>query len=199
MMAGDWSAAREANALALENARRLVATDGAVLEWRTDCLLPARWMEIAVAVAAGRREAAQGLIARFRKDFTWNGGTKSADERFAWIMIDMLDGMELRAAGNEPAARARLQQAAQYLPAEPRLMDARLMGAAKYLQRTTRETGLPASAPADAGRNAYCNFASEITSDHKKERDYYSIFPIDKSSFVIIQNCKNGDGRQERS
>jgi len=155
MMAGDWSAAREANALALENAQRLVATDGSVLEWRTDCLLPARWMEIAVAVAAGRREAAQGLIARFRKDFTWNGGTKSADERFAWIMIDMLDGMELRAAGNEPAARARLQQAAQYLPAEPRLMDARLMGAAKYLQRTTRETGLPASAPADAGRVRY--------------------------------------------
>jgi hypothetical protein len=155
MMTGDWAGAGQANSLALANAQRLVAVDHTVPEWRTDCLLPARWMEIAISVADGHRTAARGLIARFRQDFSWNDATKSADERFAWVMVETLDGIGRRAAGDEAGARANFQRAAFYLPKNGGLMDARLFGAARYLQRTTRVTGLPASAPAMAGRVQY--------------------------------------------
>jgi hypothetical protein len=155
MMSGDWEGARQANALALGNARKLVAIDGKVPEWRTDCLLPARWMEIAISVAGGDRASARAQIGKFRQDFTWNERTKSADERFAWIIVDTLDGIDHRAGGKEAAAGASFQRAALYLPRDVNLMDARLLGAASYLQRASSITGLPASAPAAAGRVKY--------------------------------------------
>jgi len=155
MMTGDWVGARHANLLALANAQKLVAVDRTVPEWRTDCLLPARWMEIAISVADGQRIVARELIERFRRDFHWDDTTKSADERFAWVMVDTLDGIARRASGDQAGARASFQRAALYLPRSDRLMDARLLGAARYLQRTTRVTGLPASAPAMAGRVQY--------------------------------------------
>lgn len=70
-------------------------------------------------------------------------------------MVETLDGIGRRAAGDEAGARANFQRAAFYLPKNGGLMDARLFGAARYLQRTTRVTGLPASAPAMAGRVQY--------------------------------------------
>ena len=155
MMAGEWPGARDVNALALDGARKLVAVDKTVPEWRTDCLLPARWMEIAIMVADGHQSAARNLIATFRQDFRWDEATKSADERFAWVMVDTLDGIVHRAAGDEVGARASFQRAALHLPKSDRLLDARLLGAARYLQQTTRVTGLPASAPAMAGRVQY--------------------------------------------
>jgi hypothetical protein len=155
MMTGDWAGAQHANSLALTNARKLVAVDQTVPEWRTDCLLPARWMEIAIRVAAGQRAAASGLIATFRQDFRWNDATRSADERFAWVMVETLDGIVRRASGDPVSANASFQRAVLYLPKSNGLMDARLVGAARYLQKTTRVTGLPASAPAMAGRVQY--------------------------------------------
>lgn len=155
MMTGDWAGAEDANSLALANARKLVATDRTVAEWKTDCLLPARWMEIAIRVADGQSSAARDLITQFRRDFRWNEATKSADERFAWVMVETLDGIGRRAAGDEPGARASFQRAALHLPKSDGLMDARLLGAARYLQRTAKITGLPASAPAMAGRVQY--------------------------------------------
>jgi hypothetical protein len=155
MMTGDWAGARHANSFALANARKLVAIDQRVPEWRTDCLLPARWMEIAIRVADGQRASARDLIARFRKDFRWNDATRSADERFAWVMVETLDGIARRASGDRAGAGASFQRAALYLPKTDGLMDARLLGAARYLQRTAKVTGLPASAPAMAGRVQY--------------------------------------------
>ena len=154
MIAGDWPGARQANVLALKNAQRLVAIDRTVPEWRTDCLIPARWMEIAIAVA-DKRAGARDLVERFRKDFTWNAASKSADERFAWIMVETLEGVERRSRGDEAGARVSFQRAALYLPQEPSLMDARLLGVAKYLRRTSTVTGQPASAPAMAGPVQY--------------------------------------------
>jgi hypothetical protein len=155
MMMDDWTGAQHANSLALTNARKLVSVDKTVPEWRTDCLLPARWMEIAIRVAAGQRAAASGLIATFRQDFRWNDATRSADERFAWVMVETLDGIVRRASGDPVSANASFQRAVLYLPKSNGLMDARLVGAARYLQKTTRVTGLPASAPAMAGRVQY--------------------------------------------
>jgi len=155
MITGDWAAARVVNAPTLGRAFNLVATDRTVTEWRSDCLLPARWMEIAIRVADGDRATARNLISKFRQDFTWNEGTKSADERFAWVMIETFDGLESRAGGNEAAARASFQRAALYLPKNGGLMDARLLGAARYLKGATGISGLPAIAPATASRVRY--------------------------------------------
>jgi hypothetical protein len=57
--------------------------------------------------------------------------------------------------GTKDGARASFQRAALFLPKGNGIMDARLLGAARYLQQTTRVTGLPASAPAMAGRVQY--------------------------------------------
>lgn len=155
MMSGDWANAWTANQWALDNAQRLVAADHTVAEWRTDCLLPARWMQIAIRNVEDAQASTRDLIDSFKREFIWDAQSKSADERFAWIMVEVLDGMERRMSGDEVAARASLRRAALSLPENGGLLDARLLGAARYLQRSAKVSGLPVTAPALAGRVRY--------------------------------------------
>lgn len=153
MMAGDRAGAREANAWALDSAARLVSLDRTVTDWRTDCLLPARWMQIALSgddESATRRE-----ITAFARDFTWNRtGKATEDERFAWIMVDVLDGIQWRSLGDRVRAQASFARAAERFPATD-LTDARLLAVASYLKRSEKISGLPQIAPAMAGRVRY--------------------------------------------
>ena len=88
----------------------------------------------------------------------WDNEIIEAIARSAGVqtkMVETLDGIGRRAAGDRTGARASFQRAALYLPRKDGLFDARLLGAARYLQKTTTVTGLPASAPAMAGRVQY--------------------------------------------
>jgi len=150
MVAGDRAGARGANAWALDSAAKLVASDRTVTDWRTDCLLPARWMQIALS----DKPAARQQIAAFDRDFR-NPSTKpTSEERFAWIAVDMLDGANWRAAGDPSKARVSFTRAASRLPAGTPT-DARLLAVANYLKRSENISGLPATAPATAGPVRY--------------------------------------------
>lgn len=153
MMTGNWTAARETNAWALGSAVKLVATDRTVTDWRSDCLLPARWMQIALSGRDAR--AARQLTAAFDEDFTWDPkGKASEDERFAWIMVDVLDGLHWRALGEIAKAQASFARAAGRFPSD-KLTDARLLAVAGYLRRFQHTSGLPQVAPAMARRVQY--------------------------------------------
>jgi hypothetical protein len=152
MMSGDRAEAREANAWALDNASKLVAVDRTVADWRTDCLLPARWMQIALSQADGA--AAPQEIASFGRDFSWNAAKPSGEERFAWIMVDMLDGAHWRSAGDAARAHSSFARAAARLPIGA-IDDARLLAVAAYLKSYRLSSGLPATASASASPVRY--------------------------------------------
>ena len=152
MMNGDLSAARETNAWALDSAVKLVAADHTVADWRTDCLLPARWMQVALSKDFG---ATRSLIAAFNRDFVWDTkGKVTADERFAWVMVDVLDGLYWRSVGNASNARSSFARAGSRASAA-NLSDARLLAVAAYLNRNQHISGLPQVAPAMASRVRY--------------------------------------------
>ena len=118
IMNGDRAEARTVNDWALDRATKLVAADATVPEWRTDCLMPARWMQVAMSRGAGDSAAASRQIAAFDRDFTWKPANKPTDEeRFAWIAVDMLGGANWRAAGQQSKAHASFARAAGRLPA----------------------------------------------------------------------------------
>ena len=155
IMDGRWQAAKEANDWALESASKLVSLDRTVTNWRTDCLLPARWMQIAISDGMRNSIAARKQVESFERDFTWSSNAKaSEDERFAWIMVDVLDGMHWRSIGDRTKAQASFTRAAARLPSSG-LTDARLLAVAQYLNRYQHLTGLPQVAPAMAGRVRY--------------------------------------------
>ncbi len=150
MIKGDRSAARTTNAWALDSAAKLVALDRTVTDWRTDCLLPARWMQIALSDNATARQQ----IAAFDRDFRGPAAKPTSEERFAWIAVDMLDGANSRAAGEQSKGRASFVRAASRLPAG-KPTDARLLAVATYLKRFEKVPGLPAIAPATASPVRY--------------------------------------------
>ncbi|HJR83647.1 MAG TPA: toll/interleukin-1 receptor domain-containing protein [Sphingomicrobium sp.] len=153
MMTGNLSAAREANAWALGSAAKLVATDRTVADWRNDCLLPARWMQIALSGKDAR--TARQLTAAFDQDFIWDSkGKATEDERFAWIMVDVLDGLHWRSIGEIAKAQASFARAVGRFPSD-KPTDARLLAVAGYLRRFQHTSGLPEVAPATAGRVQY--------------------------------------------
>ena len=152
MMNGELAAARETNAWALDSAVKLVAADHTVADWRTDCLLPARWMQVALSKDFG---ATRSLIAAFNRDFVWDTkGKVTADERFAWVMVDVLDGLYWRSVGNASNARSSFARAGSRASAA-NLSDARLLAVAAYLNRNQHISGLPQVAPAMASRVRY--------------------------------------------
>jgi tetratricopeptide (TPR) repeat protein len=153
MMTGDWSGARSVNAWALGSAAKLVATDRTVTDWRDDCLLPARWMQI--ALSGNDAQATRRLTAAFGRDFRWDPkGKATEDERFAWIMVDLLDGLQWRSLGDVAKAEASFARAAGRFPSDS-LTDARLLAVSTYLRRFQQSSGLPQVAPAMAGRVQY--------------------------------------------
>jgi tetratricopeptide (TPR) repeat protein len=150
MMSGDRAGARELNASALDSAAKLVALDRTFADWRTDCLLPARWMQIALSDGPVVRQR----IAAFNRDFKSPAAKPTEDERFAWIAVDLLDGVNWRAAGQQSKAQASFARAAERLP-QGTPTDARLLAVATYLNRFEKISGLPVIAPATAGPVRY--------------------------------------------
>ena len=155
IIAREWAEARQANRWALDNATKLVRLDSTVTNWRTDCLLPARWMQIAISSGAKDQPAVRQQIAQFDRNFSWDpAGKASEEERFAWVMVDVLEGVHWRSAGENSKARESFARAASRLPTD-HLNDPRLLAVASYLNRNQGIAGLPQVAPATASRVRY--------------------------------------------
>ncbi len=141
MMSSDWAEAGKSNALALDQARQLAAKDASVPEWRTDCLMPARWMEIAIAEHAKDHARARQMIAQFESDFPAGKGPPTDEERFARIMAYALSGANWRALGDSIRSKANYARAAALVPATG-VTDLRLAAAGDYLRPSSKRLAL---------------------------------------------------------
>ncbi|MBO9518207.1 MAG: toll/interleukin-1 receptor domain-containing protein [Porphyrobacter sp.] len=142
MMLADWPDAGKTNQWALQQARQLVSTDASVMEWRADCLMPARWREIAIVQALGDRAAAREKITAFQRDFRVNTNPQSDEERLARVMVHLLSGANWSASGNKALASADFARARDLI-ASTRITDSRMIAAASYLKDKSGLSALP--------------------------------------------------------
>ncbi|GAB3337105.1 toll/interleukin-1 receptor domain-containing protein [Marilutibacter aestuarii] len=133
MLSRDWDGAAEVNARALADANALVEGDRSVTAWRTDGLLPARWMQAAILVARGEHEAAAPHLQRFVGDFSQDAGAKSPDARFGWLVAKLLVARNARALDDEAAAAQATAEARAYLASLDGGQDARFRAVADWL------------------------------------------------------------------
>jgi tetratricopeptide (TPR) repeat protein len=159
MISADWAGAKNSNVMALDHARRLVTQDGSVTEWRTGCLMPARWMEIAIAEASRDHAAARQKIAEFEHDFTVGEGPETDEERFAWIMVYALSGSNWKALGDNARSKASFARAAAMVPATG-VTDLRLAAAGDYLRRSSGKLALTSGQGEASGYNLGVLFTS---------------------------------------
>ncbi len=132
MMRQDWAAAADANVWALDRARKLVATDRTVASWRTDCLLPAQWMNVAILHRRSTPIAARAAIGAV-SGAPAPGELKSPDARFARIMLAVLSGVTARQLGEASRGATDWAKARAMLPPAQASLDARFVAAARLL------------------------------------------------------------------
>ncbi len=152
MLAGDWERAREVNARALAGAAELVEGDASVAAWRTDCLLPARWMQAAILMARGEHDAAASRLARFVADFQADADAKSPDARFGWLMAQLLSARNATQRGDADTRERALATARAYLGSLEAAHDSRFRAAGQWLSGDTATTP---STPGPAEEDAY--------------------------------------------
>ncbi len=133
MLSHDWAGAAEANARALAGANALVAGDASVTAWRTDGLLPARWMQAAILVARGEHAAAAPALERFARDFAGDADATSPEARFGWLVAKLLAARNAGALDDDVAAARALEEARAYLASLDGRQDARFRAAAEWL------------------------------------------------------------------
>lgn len=151
MLTGDWSQAAIVNQYARDNADALLKSDASVAAWRTDCLLPARWMQAAIAIAKGERSLAEDQLSRFRRDFAADSAGTSAEARFGWVMAHLLSAANARAQGKADQAHRDQAIARTYLASLGEPADARFR-AAQLLAIAANPTIAPTPPPdSDAG------------------------------------------------
>jgi tetratricopeptide (TPR) repeat protein len=150
LMSSNWTGARQTNQRALDQAKQLVATDASVTEWRTDCLMPARWMEIAIAEASSDHARARQQIIAFERDFSNAVKPKSDEERFAWVMLYALSGANWLSFGNKTQSDARFAQALQMLP-DTGSASFQSVGAANILRKVAGRSAFPTSLEMESG------------------------------------------------
>jgi tetratricopeptide (TPR) repeat protein len=126
MISGGWREAREENARAVESAGRLASTNRSIVNWRSECLIPARWMQIAIERALEGDRAMRGEVDRFARDFPEPAVIKDDDERFARAAVLLISGLSRRSLGETTQARADFDHAARLLPAPGAPVDARM-------------------------------------------------------------------------
>ena len=138
MLLGNWDEARQVNQLALTRSQVLVALDPTVTYWRTSRLMPARWMEIAIAFALGETGDAREKILLFEREFGNDSDLTRESARTSWSMVLAMDALDLRAAGDMQAAEARIDEIRALKPTTPR--EVLVLG---YLQGKQHAASLP--------------------------------------------------------
>jgi tetratricopeptide (TPR) repeat protein len=120
MLLGGWEEAQAMNREALSRSEALVAADPTVVYWRTGRLMPARWMEIAIAFALGRTSEAHEKILLFKREFGNDPDTHREAARIPWSMVIAMDALYRRSSGDLQAAAARGEELRSLDPATPR-------------------------------------------------------------------------------
>jgi tetratricopeptide (TPR) repeat protein len=126
MISGDWRGAREENARAVDRAGKLASTSRSIVNWRSECLIPARWMQIAIERTLGGESAVRDELAAFARDFPEPAVIKDDDERFARAAVLLVSGLGHRSRGETALARADFDHAARLLPTPGTPVDARM-------------------------------------------------------------------------
>jgi tetratricopeptide (TPR) repeat protein len=126
MIGGDWRAARDENARAVEHAGKLAATNRTIVNWRSECLIPARWMQLAIDRALDGESGVRALVDGFARDFPEPAVIKDDDERFARAAVLLVSGLSHRSLGETAQARGDFDHAASLLPVPGAPVDARM-------------------------------------------------------------------------
>lgn len=116
VLAGRWQEAEPLSRWALEQSAELVALDPSVETWRTNRLMPARWLEIAIASARGDSAVVVSRAAAFEREFAADQSTGAGSLRTAWVMVVAVSAAHQHAQGDQEAARARLDVLRASLP-----------------------------------------------------------------------------------
>jgi tetratricopeptide (TPR) repeat protein len=157
MLVGDWDGAAKVNQWALGGAAALLQADAGVTAWRSDCLLPARWMQSAIAMARGRHAEAARQLDAFKKDFVGDSAGKSEEARFGWLVAHLLSIGNARALGESARMQRDEQVAREYLARAQAPLDARFSAAADWLATASqgRETETGSAPPQPEGKSTY--------------------------------------------
>jgi tetratricopeptide (TPR) repeat protein len=155
MMTNNWSEAASTNQWALARARALVATDRTVRAWRSDCLMPAQWMEIAITQARGDLGSARQKIDAFEREYRNFANPKSEEEGFARVMVYTLSGINWRAFDDEPQAIASFERAVDLLPKDPSLGGTRMAATAVFLRGLSADRQAAQTVPAAQAASPY--------------------------------------------
>ena len=151
MLVQDWDGAAKVNKWALASAAALLQADAGVTAWRSDCLLPARWMQSAIAVAQGRHADAARQLSAFKQEFATDGAGKSDEARFGWLVAHLLSIGNARALGDAARMQRDEQVARTFLAAAQTPLDARFGAAADWLAAASPGQGpQPAPSPGSA-------------------------------------------------
>ena len=151
MLVGDWDSAATANQWALASAAGLLQADAGVTAWRSDCLMPARWMQSAIAMAQGRHADAARQLSAFKQEFAADGAGKSDEARFGWLVAHLLSIGNARALGDAARVQRDERVAREFLAAAQPPLDARFGAAADWLATASPGQGpRPAAGPAPA-------------------------------------------------
>jgi tetratricopeptide (TPR) repeat protein len=151
MMTGDWQAARTENARALIDSRRLVATDQTIANWRSQCLMQARWIQIAIDSRLGKAGVARDEIDGFARDFPEPAVIKDGDERFARIMALVLSARDHQARSESNEADAELAHAVKLMPPPGTASDPRIAAMIRVLYKLGPSAPLPKPFSRDHG------------------------------------------------
>jgi len=119
MLDGRWQEAEQLNRQALALATALVATDPSVASWRTDVLMGARWMEVAISFALHGPLAGREGIARFKRDFASDRNADDTGPSMPWVAVLAMDAIDRAYAGQRDLARDQLLALQAQLPAAP--------------------------------------------------------------------------------
>ncbi len=120
MMLGKWDESRQLNWLALSRSEALVAADPTVLYWKTNRLMSARWMEIAIAFALGQATEAREKILLFNREFGNDPDLPRDAAAIPWCMVLAMDALDRRSAGDLQTAAARTEELRALNPDMPR-------------------------------------------------------------------------------
>lgn len=126
MLDRQWAAASETNRRVIDQAVALLRVDPKMTSWRENGMMPARWMEIAIAFARRDRAKARGLIAAFHREFGAERARSEADDE--WAMVLALDALDARARGEDDKANRLFAAAWALIPENPTGRNAALAG-----------------------------------------------------------------------
>jgi tetratricopeptide (TPR) repeat protein len=136
----------------LERAAALAADDATVAVRRSEGLMTARWLDIALRFALDGRGAGREAIERFGVDFG-SGAQVAADApRSPWVMVLAMDALDRAAAGDRDGAGRQVAALRALVPYPPQPRERAVLG---FLGAALDIDTLPGDAPAPAGATGY--------------------------------------------